>query len=56
MQVDRVCDLPRQPAGCQTRIKIYYDCRQAQAAICINPDDATDACWAEFDDLLMCSA
>ena len=49
-------DLPRQPLGCQTQIKVYYDCRQDQADVCINPDDAADACWAEYDDLLMCSA
>ncbi len=49
-------DLPRQPLGCQTEIKIYYDCRQAQAAVCIEPDDTTDECFAEFDDLLTCSS
>jgi hypothetical protein len=49
-------DLPRQPIGCQTQIKLYYDCRQAQADICINPDESTDACWAEFHDLLTCSS
>jgi hypothetical protein len=49
-------DLPRQPAGCQSKVKSYYDCRQAQAAICINPDEPTEECFAEFDDLLTCSA
>jgi hypothetical protein len=49
-------DLPRDPVGCQNQIRLYYDCRQGQANICINPDDATDECWAEWDDLLMCSA
>ena len=51
-------DLPVQPAGCQTKIKIYYDCRQAQADICINPVkvDPPDECVAEFDDLLTCSS
>ena len=48
--------LPVQPAGCQTRIKTYYDCRQAQADICINPDEAPDECFPEYDDLLTCSA
>ena len=49
-------DLPRQPLGCQTQFKIYYDCRQAQADICINPDEATEECFAEFNDLLTCSS
>jgi hypothetical protein len=49
-------DLPAQPRGCQTQVTIYYDCRQAQADICINPDESTEACFAAFDDLLTCSS
>ena len=49
-------DLPRQPLGCQTQIKVYYDCRQAQADICVNPDEATEECFAELHDLLTCSS
>ena len=48
--------LPRQPIGCQTKVKVYYDCRQAQADICINPDLDTEECSAELDDLLTCSS
>jgi hypothetical protein len=49
-------DLPGQPVGCQTQVKIYYDCRQAQVDICINPDESTEDCFAELDDLLTCSS
>lgn len=49
-------DLPQQPVGCQTKVKLYYDCRQAQDDICINPDQPTNDCFAEFDDLLTCSS
>jgi len=49
-------DLPVQPVGCQTQVKTYYDCRQTQADICINPDETAEECFAELDDLLTCSA
>ena len=49
-------DLPQQPLGCQNKVKAYYDCRQAQTDICVNPDDPIDACGVEFDALLMCNA
>ena len=42
-------DLPRQPAICQTKLKTYYDFRQAQADVC---DEM--ACKDEFDAVLTC--
>jgi hypothetical protein len=42
-------DLPRQQAFCQTKIKTYYDCQQAQADIC-----GDMGCTAEHSVVLTC--
>jgi len=42
-------DLPKQPAICQTKINMYYECQQAQADIC-----GDMGCTTEHNAVLTC--